>query len=694
MNEFAKPLSDLNGVGPRILSLLKQLGLATVQDLLFHLPHRYEDRTRITPIAALREGDMALIEGEIRSVTLSPGRRPGLLCHLADHSGSIFLRFFHFNASQKQQFIKGTRWRCFGEVRRAFRQFGWEMVHPEYRQIFQAQEIPLENKLTPVYRLTQGLSQQLMRKLTDQALLILQQALVPLELIPQSCLASQNFCSLAEALLYVHRPPLEANVDLLLRGEHPTQKRLAFEELMAYQLSLQKSRYVQQQRVALPLSCAEEMRQQFQKQLGFTMTSAQQRVIAEIDADLAQSFPMLRLVQGDVGCGKTAVAAMIMLNAVKANTQVALCAPTELLAEQHFQQFNQWFLPLGIEVGFVSGKQTAKIRRKMLEKMASGEIKMIVGTHALFQEKVCYSNLSLIVIDEQHRFGVNQRLALLEKGKFGALYPHQLIMSATPIPRTLTMAAYADLDISIIDELPPGRTPVVTALVSQNRRQEVIERVRLACSQGQQVYWVCTLIEDSEVLQCQTAERTATELKNLLPEMSIGLVHSRVPAEMRVAQMQAFKVNQIQLLVATTVIEVGVDVANANLMIIENPERLGLSQLHQLRGRVGRGTAASYCVLLFQEPLSAQAQQRLQIMRKSQDGFTIAQEDLVLRGPGEVLGTRQSGLAQLKMADLLRDQHLLPQVQAAGQYMLQHCPQQAEALIQRWQRYTPQYVEV
>lgn len=698
MNEvlnIKSPLNCLNGVGPRIHLLLKQRGLETVQDLLFHLPHRYEDRTRINPIAALQEGDIALIEGEIRGVTVSPGRKVSLLCQLADHSGSIYLRFFHFNASQKRQFEIGTRWRCFGEIRRAFRHFGWEMIHPEYRQILQAREIPLEDKLTPVYPLSQGLSQALLRKLSDQALTILQKTMAPLELIPDLLLSPLCFSGLAEALHYVHRPPADADVDLLLRGTHPMQQRLAFEELVAHQLSLQKSRYFHRNNQSIPLAGSNHLRVKFQNNLGFAMTAAQKKVIAEIDHDLEQTAPMLRLLQGDVGSGKTAVAAMAMLSAVAENFQTALCAPTELLAEQHFQQFSRWFTPLGIEVGFLAGKQTAKARREMQEKIATGAIPVIIGTHALFQEQVNYARLALLVIDEQHRFGVNQRWSFLQKGSHAGRYPHQLIMSATPIPRTLTMAAYADLDISIIDELPPGRVPVVTVLVSQNRRQEVIERVRIASRSGNQVYWVCTLIEDSEVLQCQTAERTAAELQEFLPELRIGLVHSRLPYETRAEQMQQFKANEIQVLVATTVIEVGVDVPNANLMIIENPERLGLSQLHQLRGRVGRGAVASYCVLLFQEPLSQQAQQRLQIMRKTHDGFIIAQEDLALRGPGEVLGTRQSGLAKLKMADLSRDQHLLPQAQAAGKYMLENCPSSStEALIDRWLRHAEHYIEV
>lgn len=685
-------LSTLSGVGTRIQELLQKMGLATIQDLLFHLPSRYQDRTRITPIASLREHGHALIEGEIRTVTMSAGRRPSLLCQLSDAGGSIYLRFFHFTAMQKNQLTVGARLRCFGEARRAFRHYGLEIIHPEYRQIHQAHELPIDQHLTPVYPATQGLTQPLLRRLTAQALQHLQENLPALELLPQDLLSQLQLTDLASALLYVHRPPPDAEVDLLLQGEHPMQKRLAFEELIAHQLGMQKLRRQARGQPALALTGADDLRQKFLMRLSFELTHAQRRVIEEMDADLSQPYPMLRLLQGDVGSGKTAVAAMIILRAVAHNAQAALIAPTELLAEQHWQNFSRWFEPMGIQVAYLIGKQSGATRAETLAQIAAGEAQVIIGTHALFQEKVHYARLALLVIDEQHRFGVNQRLALREKSEMSGFYPHQLIMSATPIPRTLAMAAYADLDISIIDELPPGRKPVVTALISNQRRQQVIERVQLACRKRKQVYWVCTLITDSEALQCQTAEETARELKKYLPELNIGLVHSRLPPEEKTAQMQAFKSGNIDLLVATTVIEVGVDVPNASLMIIENPERLGLSQLHQLRGRVGRGAAESFCVLLFQEPLSALAQQRLHVLRSTQDGFLIAREDLAIRGPGEVLGTRQAGLIGLKMADLMRDNDLLPQAQIAGQYLLEKFPHQADALILRWLRNTEQYI--
>lgn len=688
------PIHILTGAGPRTLELLQQIGLETIQDLLFHLPSKYQDRTRIKPIADIHEGDHALIEGEMSSVTVSPGKKTSLLCQLSDTSGSIYLRFFHFSAAQKSQLARGVKLRCFGEARRAFRHYGLEMIHPEYRQILNAHELPIDCYLTPVYPTTQGLSQHLLRRLIDQSLHRLSLCEKNLELLPETILSPFKFPDLISALKYVHRPPPEAEVDLLLQGEHPMQKRLAFEELIAQQLVLQQSRWQARKENAAVLTRGADLREQFLKQLGFSLTTAQQRVIAEIDQDLSQPHPMMRLLQGDVGSGKTVVAAMAIARAVAESSQAVLTAPTELLAEQHAQNFLRWFEPLGISVDYLGGKQAKGLRKKILDKIASGATQIVVGTHALFQESVQYARLNLLVIDEQHRFGVNQRLALREKGYFNGCYPHQLIMSATPIPRTLAMAAYADLDISVIDELPPGRKPVVTALISNQRRLEVIHRVHTVCSQQKQVYWVCTLITDSEVLQCQAAEETWQELKKLLPELNIGLVHSRIRAEEKNAQMQAFKEGRIHLLVATTVIEVGVDVPNASLMIIENPERLGLSQLHQLRGRVGRGAAESFCVLLFQDPLSALARERLQVMRKTHDGFVIAREDLAIRGPGEVLGVRQSGLVRLKIADLTRDQPLLPHANSAAQYLLKEFPQCVQPLIHRWMRHTQEYAHV
>ncbi len=693
--ELTSPLSVLTGVGPKIAECLRHLELNTLQDLLFHLPSRYQDRTRITSIGALREGDYVLIEGEIQSSTISPGRRPNLLCQLRDNSGSIYVRFFHFSAQQKNQLSSlGSRLLCFGEVRRGYRHFGFEMIHPEYRYIQEVDEIMLDKNLTPIYPTTQGLSQPLLRRLTDQALQILQDSRQNIEFLPETILKKYQLADLVSALIYVHRPPADANVDLLLSWQHPLQKRLAFEELIAHQLTLQKLRWQAQQQKALALVDADQLRHQFLSQLSFQLTTAQQRVVAEIDRDLSRPCPMLRLLQGDVGSGKTVVAAMAILRAISQNAQAALMAPTELLAEQHYQNFSAWFAPLGIQVSYLSGRQPTAVRHRVLSEIANGDGQLLIGTHALFQDDVHFKNLVLLIIDEQHRFGVNQRLALKAKGIMNDCFPHQLIMSATPIPRTLAMAVYADLDLSVIDQLPPGRQSVVTALISNQRRDEVIERVRLACKAGKQVYWVCTLIQDSEDLQCKAAEATAQTLQNRLTELKIGLLHSRISADQKNAQMQAFKNAQIDLLVATTVIEVGVDVANASLMIIENPERLGLAQLHQLRGRVGRGSAKSFCILLFQEPLSAHASQRLQVLRNTNDGFAIAREDLKLRGPGEVLGTRQSGILSLKMADLMRDQHLMPEIQSAAQILIKHYPQQTDALISRWIGSAKHYMQV
>lgn len=684
--DLDQQLTMLSGVGPRMADSLQQLGLVTLQDLLFHLPIRYQDRTRVSMIRSLREGDDVLIEGNIQSVSISRGKQANLLCQLNDGTGSIYLRFFHFTAQQKNQLsIPGTRLRCFGEVRRGYQHLGFEMIHPEYRHIQSSEQLALEKKLTAVYSTKQGVSQNLLRKLVDQALQRIHHSPQLVELIPQELLEQYQLSDLAAALDYVHRPPVEAEVDLLINGNHPCQKRLSFEELIAHLLSLQSFRKKAHQQKAVVLAMNNDLRDSFIHQLPFQLTGAQQKVITEIDEDLSLSRPMLRLLQGDVGSGKTVVAALAALRVIANGGQAALMAPTELLAEQHYQNFLKWFGPLGISIGFLTGKQSAAVRRENLLKIAEGKASIVVGTHALFQEDVCFNHLVLVIVDEQHRFGVNQRIALKAKAK-ADYAPHQLIMSATPIPRTLAMAAYADLDISIIDELPPGRKPIVTSLISSQRRSQVIERVRLVCQSGKQVYWVCTLIEESEALQCEAAEDTAKLLQKQLADLKISLVHSRLPAEQKLRQMHAFKNGEIDLLVATTVIEVGVDVPNASVMIIENPERLGLSQLHQLRGRVGRGSAESFCLLLYQEPLSWQTQQRLQILRDTQDGFVIAREDLAIRGPGEVLGTRQSGLLRLKMADLIRDQDLLPRAHAAGQFLLEQYPQQAEKIMIRWMK--------
>lgn len=676
-----EPVTALKGVGSRMEERLERLGIGSVQDLLFHLPSRYEDRTRVVPIGSVRPGDRAVVQGVVQLAEVKFGRRRMLLVRLADGTGSLTLRFFHFSAAQKETLSRGTRLRCFGEVRRGASTL--EIVHPEYRQIGE-EEQPVEEHLTPVYPTTEGLQQQGIRRLVAQALERLEAGRGPEELLPPAFLDGMGWPTLAAALLILHRPAPDISLADLEQRRHPAQQRLAFEELLAHHLSLRKLRQRSERHEAPVLSSSGELSAAFLKALPFDLTGAQQRVSGEIDSDLGRPYPMQRLVQGDVGSGKTVVAALAALRSVEAGFQAAVMAPTELLAEQHYRNFSAWFTPLGIEVVWLSGKLKAAARREAMEAIAEGRAALTVGTHALFQEEVNFRRLGLVIVDEQHRFGVHQRLALREKGAQDGRYPHQLIMTATPIPRTLAMTAYADLDVSVIDELPPGRTPVETVVVPDSRRDQVVQRVRLACAEGRQAYWVCTLIEESESLQCQAAEATAAQLAEALPDLKVGLVHGRMKADEKERMMVAFAGGEIDLLVATTVIEVGVDVPNASLMIIENAERLGLAQLHQLRGRVGRGSARSSCVLMYHGPLSVNARERLAILRESNDGFMIARRDLELRGPGELLGTRQTGLLQLRIADLQRDQALLERVPAAAEKLLAQFPDRTEALISRW----------
>lgn len=673
------PLDSLKGVGSKMLEKLERLGLATVQDLLFHLPLRYEDRTQVWPIGDLPPGLHGAVEGEIQDTQLVMGRRRMMVCRISDGTGTLTLRFFNFTAAQKNSLAAGRLIRCFGEVRPG--KYGLEMAHPEYKLLGEEQAGQTEEALTPVYPTTEGLRQLTLRNLTDQALAQLDLYGVE-ELLPAGLYPHQ--IELAAALKLLHRPPPSVALPLLESGQHPAQQRLVLEELLAHNLSVLKVRAQAQTQLARALKPAPELVEQLLGALPFKPTGAQSRVVAEISKDLQQSHPMMRLVQGDVGSGKTLVAAMAALQAIGNGCQVGLMAPTELLAEQHAINFAKWLEPLGIGVGWLAGKQKGKAREESLAAIADGSVKMVVGTHAIFQEQVVFQRLALVIIDEQHRFGVHQRLALREKGEREGVHPHQLIMTATPIPRTLAMTAYADLDTSVIDELPPGRTPITTVALPDSRRGDVIERVKLACTEGKQAYWVCTLIEESEVLECQAAEDTAAELQNLLPGLHIGLVHGRMRPVEKQRVMEEFKAGILQLLVATTVIEVGVDVPNASLMIIENPERLGLAQLHQLRGRVGRGAVASHCVLLYHAPLSKTAQSRLGVLRETNDGFQIAQRDLELRGPGELLGTRQTGLADLKIADLVRDQPLIPQVQKMARFLMDRHPSHVEPLIRRW----------
>jgi ATP-dependent DNA helicase RecG len=673
-----QPVTALRGVGDVLAEKLTKLGIVHVLDLLFHLPMRYQDRTRIYPIASLRAEQEVLVEGEIESTEVVNRGRTMLLCHISDGSGILTLRFFHFTTAQKYSFAKGVRIRCFGEVRQAG--FKLEMAHPEYRLLAGDAPVPLENTLTPTYSTTDGLQQRTLRRLIETALLHVDELV---DLLPENVVQQQRFLPLGECLRKVHTPEGNPSPTLPLSGEG-VARRLVFEELLAHQLGVQQARHELKQVLAPAMLETNHFWEKLLHALPFAPTNAQARVIHEITHDLQQATPMNRLVQGDVGSGKTLVAVAAALHAIANGYQVALMAPTELLAEQHYQNLQRWLEPIGVETVFISGTQTPRQRRRKVENLLLGIGHIAVGTHALFQNTVEFLQLGLIIIDEQHRFGVHQRFALREKGKQGDHYPHQLVMTATPIPRTLAMTAYGDLDYSVLDELPPGRTPITTVALNNERRDEVIERISAACHEGRQVYWVCTLIEESEVLQCEAAEKTTETLRERLPHVAVGLVHGRLHASEKESIMRQFKCGELQLLVATSVIEVGVDVPNASLMVIENAERMGLAQLHQLRGRVGRGSVASSCVLLYQAPLGKTARKRLDAMRTTTDGFKIADIDLELRGPGEVLGTRQTGDVRLKIASLLRDQHLLPAVQAAAREIVAHYPERVAMLTQRW----------
>lgn len=680
------PVTTLRGVGQRVAERLARLGISTVQDLLFHLPNRYQDRTRVSPIGSLRAGDQAVIEATVELSEIRYGRKRMLLTRISDGTGSLTLRFFHFSQAQQAGLARGTRLRCFGEVRPGSGIL--EMIHPEYQRIQDDAAPPVEAHLTPVYPTTEGIHQLTLRNLIGQALDSVDsgkraEETLP-DWLPDSVASELALPALQAAIQFVHRPPPDTELKQLVERRHPAQQRLAFEELLAHHLSLGKLRHKARSYRAPALAGTGRLATRFRDSLKFSLTTAQSRVTGEILADLARSHPMLRLVQGDVGAGKTVVAVLAALRAIESGWQVAMMAPTELLAEQHFRNFQNWLAPLQVTTVWLSGKLKTRERSAALAQIATGEPLLVAGTHALFQETVRFSQLGLVIIDEQHRFGVHQRLALRDKGLADGLHPHQLTMTATPIPRTLAMALYADLDVSVIDELPPGRIPVSTIAVSEKRRAEVVQRVRDACSRGNQAYWVCTLIEESEALQCQAAEDAAALLVEALTPLRIGLVHGRLKAAEKERVMNAFAAGKIDLLVATTVIEVGVDVPNASLMIIENAERLGLAQLHQLRGRVGRGTAESTCVLMYRSPLTANARSRLGILRETTDGFRIARKDLEIRGPGEVLGTRQTGMLELRVADLVRDQALLEPVSTAAGKLLDEYPDRVNPLIRRW----------
>jgi len=684
----APATAPVRGAGPALAGRLARLGVQGPDDLLFVLPLRYEDRTRIVPIGALQAGMRAVVEGEVLLSEVAFRRRRQLLVRLGDGSGSLTLRFFHFSNAQRAGLARGVRLRCHGEARRG--PLGLEIVHPEYRGIGAAGEA-LPQTLTPIYPSTEGLSQGRLRGLVQRALADSgERALV--DYLPPELCAEMRLPALRDALEFLHQPPVGTELRTLAAGTHPAQRRLALEELLAHQLSLMALRRATKADNACRLDAGASLQEQLLRALPFRFTAAQARVLAEINADLALAQPMTRLIQGDVGCGKTAVAAAAAALALGSSRQVAFMAPTELLAQQHANTLSRWFEPLGVPVALVTSSQGARARRSALAGIASGQIPLAVGTHALFQESMEFRSLALAIIDEQHRFGVEQRLQLREKGR--DVMPHQLIMTATPIPRTLAMTAYADLDVSVIDELPPGRTPVRTVVMPEERRAEIVARIDETCSAGGQAYWVCALIEESEELRCQAAEESAAQLSAALPNIRVGLVHGRLSGPRKEAVMRAFSAGEIQLLVATTVIEVGVDVPNASVMVIDNAERMGLAQLHQLRGRIGRGAKASSCVLLYRSPLSELARARLAVLRETNDGFEIARRDLELRGPGELLGTRQTGLAQLRVADLIRDADLLPKVRALAMRLDNEQPRACAGLIARWVGAGEQYGRV
>ena len=662
-------IQQISGVGPALAAKLAKLGLHRDADLLLHLPLRYEDETRITPIRDAVPGVAAQFELEVVSTEIAYRPRRQLLCHVRDDSGTLLLRFLNFYPSQQKALQPGARLRAFGEVRGGF--FGTELIHPRFHVL--RGEDPLPQALTPIYPTVAGVSQATLRKLIGNAL----QGITLDDTVPDDL--RDGLCGFAESIRRLHQPPSAVSEDELTRALQPYWQRIRFDELLAQQLSLRRAYAARRARGAPCLSEKNSLTKKLLAALPFKLTRAQQKCWREIADDLVQPYPMQRLLQGDVGSGKTIVAALAMLQAAENGYQAALMAPTEILAEQHYRKLCSWLQPIGISVAWLSGSLKKKQKTEMGAAIASGEAMLVVGTHALIEDDVAFANLGLTIVDEQHRFGVRQRLAL----KLKAASPHQLTMSATPIPRTLAMSYYADLDVSVLDELPPGRTPVITKLVTEGKRDQVIARIRDGCAQGRQAYWVCPLVEESETLQLKTAEETFAHLTADMPDLCIGLVHGRLRGEEKAAAMEAFTRGEIQVLVATTVIEVGVDVANASLMVIEHAERFGLAQLHQLRGRVGRGVAESVCILLYASPLSQMARQRLKVIFETSDGFEIARQDLALRGPGEFIGARQSGMPLLRYADL-DDTNLVDAVRVAADTMLQDYPDFAERHLQRW----------
>ena len=676
---------QLQGVGNAAAAMLEKLNIYTTDDLLFHLPRDYEDRSTIIAMNQLIVGRSYLLEGIVKNVDFPPGKRKSMAVLLDDECGKVTLRFYHVYKGITDRAKMGSRLRVFGEVRVGAR--GLEMYHPELQLITEHTPLP-QTQLTAIYPATDGLTQPKLREYIKQVLENYSDNLP--ELLPQKF---TNGYALKQALDYIHHPPVNANMLQLAQGLHPAQQRLIFEELVAHQISLLTRRAYIQQIEAPSFHPSKTFAKALLASLPFEMTGAQKRVSKEIITDLKQNKPMLRLVQGDVGAGKTLVAGVAACHALEEGWQVALMAPTEILAEQHYLNFKKWFEPMGLTVSWLSGKQKGKAREASEQSIQQGSANLVIGTHALFQDNVKFAKLGLVIIDEQHRFGVDQRLALRNKGLAG-MTPHQLVMTATPIPRTLAMSAYGDLDTSVIDELPPGRTPIQTVTIPLDRREQVLQRIATNCAEGKQAYWVCTLVEQSETLDAQAAEATFAEMKLRFPEVNIGLVHGKMKADEKQKVMQQFKNNELQLLIATTVIEVGVDVPNASIMVIENAERLGLSQLHQLRGRVGRGAKASFCALLYKNPLSQNGQERLRIMRETNDGFLIAEKDLELRGPGELLGTKQTGDMGFRVAKLERDDHLLNQAHFVAQQIFKDHPDNVQALLNRWLPEAPRYAYV
>jgi len=676
-------LSQIKAFSKPLIANLAKLGIASSQGLLLHLPLRYIDETHVTAVRDLHMGESAQVEGEIVHAEVTYKPRKALIARLEDASGQLTLRFLHFYPSQINALKVGAKVRVYGEVRNGF--FGYEMVHPTCKAVGEKSEVA--ETLTPVYPTVAGLGQASLRKAIRIAL---QQADMH-ETLPAQVYAHLDLPSFKASLIALHHPSPDVNLRALDNKTTTHWRRLAFDELLAQQLSMRKH-YARRRSVSAPqLKPSKQLVSALLKSLPFALTSAQQKVALEIERDLTQAHPMQRLLQGDVGSGKTIVACMAALQCIENGWQVALMAPTEILAEQHYRKMLSWLMPLNIKIAWLTGSQNKKDREAALQSIASGEARLVVGTHALFQEAVRFKNLGLAIIDEQHRFGVHQRLALRQKGQ---PEPHQLMMSATPIPRTLSMSYYADLDVSVIDELPPGRSPIVTKIVSDARRDEILQRVREACLQGNQAYWVCPLIEESEALQLATANDTYTLMQDEFPELKVGLVHGRMKPSEKQAVMAEFSAGHLQLLVATTVIEVGVDVPNASLMVIEHAERMGLSQLHQLRGRVGRGSAKSTCILLYQNKLSDTARARLKVIYESNDGFVIAQADLQIRGPGELLGVRQSGVPMLKIADLERDVDLLEAAKTMADALLKNYPTEVEQHLERWMSSAGELVKV